>query len=507
MLSSGWRCRDTLELMPITDVQHLTERLKREPIFPVLLALKKKFPAARAYLVGGAVRDLLLDRQTTDFDFVVRKVKPEALKKFLASQGSVSLVGKTFGVFKFLPKGAKDFLPYDIALPRTEHSLNFTGGRRDFNVQSDPDLPMEEDVKRRDFTINAMAIDVFAGTLIDPTDGIADLAEERIRAVGDIGLRFLEDYTRVLRAIRFACELGFEIEPQTWRQLKIAMPELAGPTVPRELVAKEFMKAFAVNPTKAFDFYDMSGGFRALMPEVLMMRGTPQPPQYHSEGDVFTHTRLALESFDAPQFAKAFPNQKPTLQAIITTLLHDIGKPSTTTMPEVNGTDRIRSNGHAEAGAVIAKDICERLKLSSYQGLVDADQVSWLIAHHLVFIHKAAREMRPSTIEYYLFRDPDLGRDLRMLAWVDGAASLHPGQERFDMPSYQVLVERIKAMGATAKGLPKPLVSGGEIIKTLKLKPGPQVGKLLMDVREAQLSGKVKTKAQALTLAKKQAKA
>lgn len=489
--------------MPITDVQHLTERLKREPIFPVLLALKKKFPAARAYLVGGAVRDLLLDRQTTDFDFVVRKVKPEALKKFLASQGSVSLVGKTFGVFKFLPKGAKEFLPYDIALPRTEHSLNFTGGRRDFNVQSDPDLPMEEDVKRRDFTINAMAIDVFAGTLIDPTGGIADLAEERIRAVGDIGLRFLEDYTRVLRAIRFACELGFEIEPQTWRELKIAMPELAGPTVPRELVAKEFVKAFAANPTKAFDFYDMSGGFRALMPEVLMMRGTPQAPEIHSEGDVFEHTRLALESFDAPQFTRAFPGERPSAQVIIATLLHDVGKPSTTKTPEHDGTDRIRADRHADVGADIAKSIVERLKLSSYLGLVDANKLHWLVKHHLVLLHGAAKQMRPSTIEYFFFRDPDLGRDLRMLLWVDSAATLRPGRERFTSESYDALVDRVKKMGAKGNQLPKPLVSGGEMMKALKLKPGPQVGKLLMDVREAQLSGKVKTKAQALALVKK----
>jgi len=482
--------------MPITDVQHLTARLKQEPIFPVLLALRKKFPAAKAYLVGGAVRDLLLDRPTTDFDFVVRKVKPDALKKFLASQGSVSLVGKTFGVYKFLPKGAKEFLPYDIALPRTEHSMNFTGGRRDFSVQSDPDLPMEDDVQRRDFTINAMAIDVFAGTLIDPTGGISDLAEERIRAVGDIGLRFLEDYTRVLRAIRFACELGFEIEPATWRELKTAMPELAGPTVPRELVAKEFVKAFAANPTKAFDFYDMSGGFRALMPEVLMMRGTTQPPEIHTEGDVFEHTRLALESFDAPQFARAFPGERPSVQAIIATLLHDVGKPPTTKNP-----DR-----HADEGANIAKSIAERLKLSSYMGAVDANQLHWLVKHHLVLSHGAAKDMRPSTIEYYFFNDPDLGRDLRMLIWVDGAATLRPGRDRFAMESYDALVERVKKMGAKGNQLPKPLISGGEMMKALKLKPGPQVGKLLMDVREAQLSGSVKTKAQALTLARKQAK-
>lgn len=492
--------------MPITDVQHLRERLKREPIFPVLTALKKKFPAARAYLVGGAVRDLLLDRPTTDFDFVIRKVQPDALKKFLASQGSVSLVGKTFGVFKFLPKGAKEFLAYDIALPRTEHSLNFTGGRRDFSVQSDPDLSMEDDVKRRDFTINAMAIDVFAGTLIDPTGGISDLAEERIRAVGDTGLRFLEDYTRVLRAIRFACELGFEIEPLTWRELKIAMPELAGPTVPRELVAKEFLKAFAANPVKAFDFYDSSGGFRALMPEVLLMRGTPQPQEFHTEGDVFDHTRLALESFDAPAFARAFPKQKPSVQAIIATLLHDVGKPSTTKTPERDGTDRIRSDRHADVGAEIAKRIAERLKLSSYQGLVDANSLHWLVKHHLVLLLGAAKDMRPSTIEYYFFRDANEGRDLRMLIWADSAATIHPDRPRFESKSYAALVERVKKMGAKGNQLPKPLVSGGEIMKALKLKPGPQVGKLLMDVREAQLSGKVKSKTQALALARKSTK-
>lgn len=467
--------------------------------------LAKRLPKAEVFVVGGAVRDALLARKgRMDLDLVVRGVPIRTLQKELARLGRVDLVGRVFGVLKFIPKsmvnGQMSNVPIDIALPRTDHALG-TGGYRDVAIKADPRLPIEDDLSRRDFTVNAMAFDLKAGRLIDPFHGMHDLSKGIVRAVGVPSKRFAEDYSRMLRAVRFAAQLGFEIEPKTWRSVKrhIAhiMEQRAGVwTVPRETVAKEFLKSFAAAPARAFDLMDEAGFFRALVPEVHKMKGCPQPLAYHTEGDVFAHTRLALKILEKTGSWDA--------ETALGVLFHDIGKPPTLKTPERDGTDRVRFDGHDQLGATMTRAITERLALSSYKDPptidVDADRLAFIVRKHLFTVHGRIAEIRPTTIEKIFFRPPELGRILLKVVYCDSAATIGRGHKA-DMGHFNQLKARIDGLtkkSKTKRELPKPIISGDDVMRILKIKPGIPVGNAIRAVREAQLAGKIKTKKQAL---------
>jgi len=493
--------------------------------FRFLKDLEEEFPKAEIYLVGGAVRDLLLGRKCKDYDFIIREVEANDLQRFLEKRGKVNLVGKTFGVFKFVPFGGDIHNPFDIALPRTEHSLG-TGGYRDFDVQSSPTLSIKEDLSRRDFTINAMAFDIKNNKLIDPFNGLKDLKEKKIRAVRNPEERFKEDYSRMLRAIRLACQLNLEIEKNTWKAIKQNITHLndvirrvemvsEGPVaeqkisetraVPYEVIAKEFLKSFYYNPVKAFDLYDKSGAFKEIMPEILKMKNCPQPENWHSEGDVWVHTRLALEKLNSPEFKKQFGDKKPSLQLILAVLFHDLGKPYTIKIPEKDGVDRIRFNEHDVIGAKIAKEICQRLKLSSPENYgIDPDKIAWLIQHHMLLVQGDVSKMRPSTIEKYFFNKNNPGEDLLKLSFVDISATI-PKEKKDKFKEFKEMLKRIKEfkkLSKSKKELPEPILNGYEIMKEFNLGPGPLIGKLKTSLREKQLSGEIKNKEEAINFLK-----
>jgi poly(A) polymerase len=479
------------------------EALQR-PRTAFINALIRRFPPAQVYLVGGAVRDAMLGRDTKDLDFVVRGVPGDALERFLGGLGRVHYVGKTFGVYKFVPEGWDPSDAIDVALPRTEHSESLSGAYREFSVQSDPTLRIEDDLGRRDFTANAMALDVVTGGLIDPYDGKTDLCKRRLRAVGDPDKRFAEDYSRMLRGLRLACQLNLEWEPGTWVSLRNLMPQINATRrgeflVPRETVGRELVRAFAADPVKALDLWEQSGAIATVMPELLPMRGCPQPPNYHAEGDVWVHTRLALERLQSPDFAAEWPGRRPDAEVIFGVLLHDVAKPVTITTPERHGTDRIRFNGHDHVGARMARELCERLKLSQFpresEWHIDAERLSWLVAHHLLLIHGDIAEMKNATIERYFFADPRAGEQLLMVMWADGMATV-PASGTPDLSNYRAMRARIAALlelGRGRKGLPPPLVDGRRIMAEFHLPSGPTVGKYLALIREAQLAGEVAT--------------
>jgi len=466
------------------------------------------------YLVGGAVRDLALQRPTKDLDLVVRGLPIERVRAALERHGRVDLVGKHFGVLKFLPRTLELPEAIDVALPRTEHSLHHTGGYKDFAVQSDPSLPIEEDLRRRDFTINAMAWSVTADRLVDPFNGRDDLAARRLRAVGDPAERYAEDYSRLLRGLRFACQLGFDIEPATWQALSEAVGHLndtvsvPGSTeqewiVPRETIGKELIRMFTCAPARAFDLLDGCGATALLMPELLLMKNCPQPPNYHSEGDVWVHTRLALSLLSSDRFREEFPDESPhhpiSAELVFAVLLHDVAKPVTLRTPERDGTDRIRFDGHDRVGATIAHAIAVRLKLSSFPAdsplHVDADRLAWLVAHHLLTMSGPIDQMKNSTMERYFFSDDRPGRALQQLIWTDSSATIHESG-RADMTSYGHLKARIaqlETLTAERRRLPPSLIDGHAVMQLLSLPPGPNVGRLLTIVREAQLAGAVTT--------------
>jgi len=483
----------------------------RKEIKPLISAFKAAFPKGELYLVGGTVRDALMGRNNNkDWDLVVRLVKPEALEKFLKKLGRVDLVGKRFGVWKFLPEAQPRGNAIDIALPRTEHSFN-SGGYRDVSIDSDPGLPIEKDLGRRDFTVNAMALRLTPKPcLIDPFGGQKDLRAKTIRTVGEPSERFREDYSRMLRGLRFACQLGFNIEDHTMGAIRVFMPHVndyhSTPlgnmrVVATEIIARELTKAITSDPVRAFDLWFESGATEMLMPELLSMRGCKQPVNFHSEGDVWTHTRLALSKFSDAGFKRLFGAEKPPAMAYFGALFHDLGKPSTMQTPEEHGVDRVRYTNHDRVGAEMTEAIAKRLTLSAAEGFgIDTEKLAWIVRNHLFVLNGRIDEIRPSTLEKYFFNPASPGRELMMVMYCDGLAAVPEGGIGPDhLKPLLRLMERVDELASLGAGrkLPPPILNGGAIMKLLKLEPGPKVGEIIAALREEQLQGKIKTRKEA----------
>ncbi len=260
--------------------QRVQKTLRQEPSLRFVAPFLEAFPKGDLYLVGGAVRDLLLGRSTVDFDFVVRGVSREPLEAWFETRGRVDVTGRVFGVYKFVPTlPGLPTIPIDLALPRTETALpGSLGGYRDFDTQSNPMLPIEADLARRDFSINACAFDLRRGTLIDVYQGQRDLEARIVRAVGNPTERFSEDFSRMLRAIRFAVQLDFEIDTDTWDALCALMPELNRTrtrpdggsefVLPRETIGRELAKALTAHPLRAARLLHDSGVLQAVLPDI-----------------------------------------------------------------------------------------------------------------------------------------------------------------------------------------------------------------------------------------------
>lgn len=546
----------------------LNEQL-RQPYFRWVFKLFEAHCDAEIFLVGGAVRDTALGRQTRDYDFVVRGLQARKLQDFLAEAGIVNLVGRTFGVYKFIPDEgyeevkASGLESFDIALPRTEASWG-TGGYRDVEVQSNHELPIEEDLSRRDFTINAMALrlgimnhELRIMDTIDPYGGQKDIETRLVRAVGEARQRFEEDYTRMLRALRFACELGFTVKDETMEALKAVMPRIndlravAKPQTqsglattdrefvsPREMVSTETLKAFYASPMRAFDLYDESGAFEALMPELLKMKGCPQPEEYHSEGDVWAHTKLALENLKTPEYKNTFGDPDPhyNVLLIMAILFHDIGKPYMLKTPEEHGVDRVRFEGHAEAGAGLTREIARRLVLSIMEEgplHVDYDKLHWLVNSHLLLLHSDPEELKASTVEKYFFNPKNPGPELLRLAFCDGSATLPKSGSRSstqqaestarsaevelslpgkgggapNLSGVHGIIARIERMRRAIEKKqisPKSMLNGEEIMVMLNIPAGPGVGEIKAALVEEQLSARITSKEAAKKWVKEQ---
>lgn len=470
-----------------------TKILEKEGVLSLAKKMAKEHKGAEMYLVGGAVRDIIIGRPVGDMDILVRKIKISDLEKFLERFGAVDLVGKRFSVLKFTPKGGERQI--DVALPRTDFAYG-TGGYKDFKVKANPNLPIEEDLARRDFTINAMAWDIYNNKLIDPYGGLADLKKKIIRAVLRPEERFKEDYSRMLRAMRFAMQLDFEIEARTWSAIKRNIKKIneiaenGERKVPYEVIAAEFLKGLDARPAETIRKYLQCGAAAALMPELLAMKKCTQPKKFHSEGDVLEHTLIALHAIDSPMFKKYF-GMPPTLTTKVAILLHDVGKPITKKKTE----GRWHFLNHDKIGAEIAKKIIERLKFSAPPGFgVDAEAIVWMIYNHLLFLHSQPKIMKKTTLEKYLFNKRFSGEAFLQLFLADTSAT-HPYGAPTDFSRFKEAYGLWKGMMDKARPvLPKAILNGDEVMKILNLKPGIKVGEILQLLREEQLQGRVKDK-------------
>ena len=494
---------------PIKLTAKQIRQIERATDFEFAKKLLKEFPAANIYVVGGTARDAIMGRtDTKDYDIVITGMPAKKLAAHLGKYGIVNLVGRNFGVYKFLPTGADFKNPIDVSLPRREFALG-TGGYRDFDIQSDPNLPIEADLARRDFTWNAMAYDIKNKKLIDPWSGIFDLKKQIIRAVGNPAERFAEDYSRMLRAIRFAVKFGFEIEKETLGVIKKLLPRINDERVinnkkeritPYEIISAEFLKTLAAEPAATIKLYEKIGALKIIFPEIIKMKKCAQPKEYHAEGDVLAHTLLALNGLKNKKILKIIDAEKAGLELIVATLFHDLGKPIKRKIITEKGEKRVVFYAHDEAGANAFRQLADRIKLSASPDMpLKTERVEWLIRNHLITFNNDPYRMRETTLEKYFFNPKYSGDDLLALSLADALATF-PNGKKADLRNLNRFLKKIKEMKKMAVGkkiLPPPPLNGNAIMKLLKLKPGPKVGEIISLLREEQLSGRVKNRQEA----------
>jgi tRNA nucleotidyltransferase (CCA-adding enzyme) len=440
----------------------------------------------RGYVVGGWVRDRLRGVESAEYDLEVFGVEAPALKTLLARAGSLNAVGEAFTVYKLRLADAAELPTVDVSLPRRESKSG--RGHRGFTVTGDPHLPVEEAARRRDFTVNAMLYEPLAGELVDPFGGVADLERHLLRAVDPT--TFGDDSLRVLRAVQFAARFELEVEPRTVALCRAI--DLAD--LPPERIWGEVEKWLdrARRPSIGWWAARELGVVRRLWPEVAALVDCEQEPEWHPEGDVFTHTGLVLD--EARPLADELPYPR-RMTLLLAAIAHDFGKPATTRIED----ERIRSRGHEEAGVEPAARFLERLNVRSLAGYDVRGQVLALVQYHLAPTHFWNAERRGQLVSAGAFRrlamkvEPDL---LRRLALADtrGRATAPPS------PAPEWLYARQREL-EVADAAPRPLLLGRHVL-ALGVAPGPRVGEIVRAVFERQLDGEVTTLDQAIEQAR-----
>ena len=407
----------------------------------------------RAYLVGGCVRDLLLGVPPKDYD-VATDARPDRIMDLFPNSGRV---GAHFGVV--LVRSV--FAQVEVATFRSDQE--YTDGRRPDAVHFETDPA--KDAERRDFTVNGLMMDPDSGEVFDYVGGRADLERGVIRAIGDPEARFREDHLRLLRAVRFAARLKFQIDPVTFDAIRANHASIL--KVAAERVREELVRILTEGGARyGFELLDATGMLTDILPEIAAMKGVEQPPQYHPEGDVWNHTLLMLQQLDHPTPALAMG-----------VLLHDVGKP-----PTFRIADRIRFDGHVEEGVRMAHAILHRLRFSRD----DMEQVEALVANHMKF--KDAGRMKESTLKRFL-RLPKFAEHLE-LHRLDVSSS-----DR-NLETYE-LVQRKLGEYSEERLKPPPLITGADLIAA-GYAPGPRFSKMLAAVEDAQLEGELQTSGDAM---------
>lgn len=405
-----------------------------------------------AWLVGGCVRDRLLGRPVHDRDLATDATPRQLLRLF----PDALEVGAHFGVVLVRRGGAE----VQVATYRSERG--YRDGRHPDEVRFEKDV--RADLARRDFTINALLEDPFTGEVIDHVGGLQDLQARILRAIGDPRERFAEDHLRMLRAVRFAAELGFAIEPRTLEAIRELAPAIR--RISAERIRDELSRILTgADPRRGFELLDETRLLGEILPEVARMKGVEQPPDYHPEGDVWTHTLLMLGLLrNAP------------LDLAWGCLLHDVGKPVTQTFE-----DRIRFSQHEKVGAEIARSILERLRYP--RDLIE--RVVWLVAQHMRF--KDAMRMSEATFRRFV-RQPGFDTLLELYR-IDLASSHRP------LEIYEQVRRRLAELPPEALH-PPPLLRGRDLV-AMGYEPGPAFSRALKALEEEQLSGRVKTREEA----------
>ncbi|MCF6227814.1 MAG: CCA tRNA nucleotidyltransferase [Planctomycetes bacterium] len=431
-----------------------------EARFATHVVSKLKAAGYEALLAGGCVRDLLLGNEPKDYD-IATSASPNDVETWFER---TIAVGKAFGVIVVQGEDCA----VEVATFRADG--DYSDGRRPDSVRF---TNAQEDAERRDFTINALFLDVESGKVIDYVDGQSDLTCQVIRAVGDPAKRFAEDKLRLLRAVRFAANLKFEIEPATKAAITAASSDVA--TCSAERIQAELTKLLTRgNASHGFRLMSETGLLKVILPEIEAMHGVEQPPEHHPEGDVFIHTMLALDHLPADA----------SLTVRLAALLHDVGKPET--FKVLN--ERIRFIGHDSLGSGIAWQILNRLKFSTEV----IRRVVFLVSDHLRFMN--VQKMKTSTLKRF-FREPYF-EELLILHRADCLAGSG------NLEDYEFAVQKLKEFKSDPEILhPKLPIDGSDLIE-LGLEPGPEFKALLRAIEDEVLEGRLNTREQALEFVK-----
>ncbi len=401
----------------------------------------------QALFAGGAVRDRLLGVRGGDVDIATSAVPAQVQALFPRTV----LVGEAFGVVKVLHGRGQ----YDVATFRRD--IGIADGRHPAAIEP---ATLEQDVQRRDFSINGLVEDPASGEVIDLVGGRDDLRAGLLRAIGEPALRFREDALRLLRGVRFAARFGFRIEAGTFAAMRAEAQRLR--LVSGERVRDELSKML-VHPSRrrAIELLDEAGLLDVYLPELPPMKGCEQPPDFHPEGDVWVHTLLALDKLPP----------RPSFELALGMLLHDVGKPPTF----VRAADRIRFDGHVELGADMARAVCGRLRLSN----ASTERVVALVRDHLLF--KDVPSMRPARLRRLLAEPhwPEL-----LALYKADVAACH-GQFSA-LPAIAAMRRKL----AKEALVPPPLLRGEDVL-ALGVAPGKRVGDLLREAADLQLDGEL----------------
>ncbi len=426
---------------------------KRQAATEIVKRLRMK--KHQAFFVGGCVRDLVMGREPKDYDVATDATPEQVVRLFPDSL----TVGAQFGV---------------VVVPRKEGHVEVATFRSDGRY-TDGRHPAEvryartpaEDVQRRDFTINGLLYDPIEEQVLDYVGGQADIRRRVVRTIGNPEERFAEDRLRMLRAVRFAARFEFTLDPAALEATRKLAPEIH--SVSEERIGGEILKILTEGQARrGFELLESSGLLALVLPEIKALQGVAQPPEFHPEGDVWTHTLMMLGMMKNPT---------PTLALGV--LLHDVGKPATFTIRE-----RIRFDNHTEVGARMAEEMGRRLRLSSH----DLDRVVELVRHHLRF--KDFPKMRRSTQMRFLRME---GFDEHLeLHRLDCLAS------HGDLTNYE-MARRMLEETPREEIRPPRLLDGDDLIAR-GYKPGALFKQILQAVEDAQLEGTVRDREGALRL-------
>ena len=414
----------------------------------------------QAYLAGGCVRDILLSREPVDYD-VATDATPDRVQELFPNSLAV---GAKFGVV-IVTDG-----PTQVEVATFRRDVSYTDGRHPDSVvyASSP----EEDVKRRDFTINGLMLDPFSNEVLDYVGGENDLRAGIIRAIGNPEDRFREDKLRMIRAVRFAARFRYAIESGTFVAITKLAPDIF--QVSAERIRDELTKILTEGAARrGFELLEETKLLPEILPEIARMKGVEQPPQFHPEGDVWIHTLMMIEQLKA--------GCSPTLAWGV--LLHDVGKPPTFT-PASGPNSRIRFDRHVEVGAKMAEEICRRLRFSND----DTEQIVALVANHLRF--KDVAQMKLSTLKRFVrLNHFEEHLELHRLDCL----SSHRNLSAYDF------VQRFVAETPAEQVRPPRLLTG-EDLKALGYPPGPRFKEILAALEDAQLNGTIHSREEALRL-------